>query len=130
VTLKRIGSGSKFEELAAYCRAVVDDHYIHFSGTVGADPRTHIMPDSVSAQMANIFAIIEPILTGQGAGLADVVRCRLYLTDQAHLEPAIAVLREKFHACRPANTTLICAIPAPGAKVELEITARRPFQAG
>jgi enamine deaminase RidA (YjgF/YER057c/UK114 family) len=37
-----------------------------------------------------------------------------------------AVLRETFGASPPANTTLINGIPAPGAKVEIEITARRP----
>lgn len=125
MTLKRISSGSSFEELAAYSRAVVDEDYIHISGTVGVDPATKTIPETTSEQMANIFAIIEPILAAEGASLKDVVRCRLFLTDAAFLMEAVAVLREKFSACRPANTTLICGIPAPGAKVEVEITARR-----
>jgi enamine deaminase RidA (YjgF/YER057c/UK114 family) len=76
--------------------------------------------------MSVIFAIIEPILAAEGATLANVVRCRLFLTDMAHLDGAVAVLRAKFQNCRPANTTLLCGIPAPGAKVEVEMTARRP----
>lgn len=126
MSLKRVSSGSSFEELAAYSRAVIDADYIHFSGTVGVDPVTKTMPETTTAQMVNIFAIVEPILAAEGASLADVVRLRLYVSDAAFLMEAVAVLREKFAASRPANTTLICGIPAPGAKVEVEITARRP----
>lgn len=125
MTLKRISSGSKFEEMAAYSRAVIDDHYIHISGTVGLDPVSKTIPESAAAQMENIFAIIEPILTAEGASLADVVRCRLFLTDAAYLPELFDILRAKFEQHRPTNTTLICGIPAPGAKVELEVTARR-----
>lgn len=100
--------------------------YIHISGTVGIDPLAKTIPETTTAQMINIFAIIEPILEDEGGSLADVVRLRLYLSDAAFRMDAVAVLREKFSASRPANTTLICGIPAPGAKVEVEITARRP----
>jgi enamine deaminase RidA (YjgF/YER057c/UK114 family) len=128
MTLKRISSGSRFEELAAYSRAVVDSRYVHLSGTVGVDPVSKSIPDSVTEQMQNIFRIVEPILTTEGATLASVVRCRVFLTAVEHLEAVAAVLREKFANCRPANTTLICGIPAPGAKVEIEITALRGGQ--
>jgi enamine deaminase RidA (YjgF/YER057c/UK114 family) len=122
---KRISSGSRFEDLAGYSRAVIDDRYIHISGTVGSDPVTKAIPESVSHQMANIFAIIEPILADDGASLADVVRCRLYMTDVEHLDAVVEALKGKFDKHRPANTTLICGIPAPGAKVEMEVTALR-----
>ena len=123
---KRISSGSRFEELAAYSRAVVDDRYIHVSGTVGADLVTQTIPEDAGEQARNIFAIIEPVLASEGAGLADVVRSRIFLTDAAHLPAILPVLAEKFGTCRPTNTTLVCGIPAPGAKVEMEVTALRP----
>lgn len=123
---KRISSGSRFEELAAYSRAVVDDRHIHVSGTVGLDPVDKRMPEDAGAQCRNIFAIIEAVLDAEGASLADVVRSRVFLTDVAHLEAIVPVLGEKFRECPPTNTTLICGIPAPGAKVEIEVTALRP----
>lgn len=123
---KRISSGSKFEELAAYSRAVVDDRHIHISGTVGLDPVDKSMPEDAEAQVRNIFAVIEGVLGGEGASLADVVRSRVFITDMAHLESVVRVLGEKFRDCPPTNTTLICGIPAPGAKVEIEVTALRP----
>jgi enamine deaminase RidA (YjgF/YER057c/UK114 family) len=130
MTLRRIASGTTFEDLAAYSRAVVDDQYVYISGTVGGDPETKVIPADTSDQMRNIFRIIEPILADAGSGLDQVVRCRLYLTDIAHLGAAAAVLKEKFDKNRPANTTLICGIPAAGANVELEITARRSAVSG
>lgn len=126
MTLKRVSSGSRFEELAAYSRAVVDDLYIHISGTVGTDPETGVMPDTAGEQARVIFRIVEAVLAAEGATLADVVRNRVFLVDPVDLMVVAEVLREKFADCPPANTTLICAIPAPGARVEIEITARRP----
>lgn len=123
---KRIGSGSKFEEMAAYSRAVVDDRHIHISGTVGLDPVDKTMPADTEAQARNIFAIIEGILADEGASLADVVRSRVFVTDMVHLDAVVRVLGEKFRDCRPTNTTLLCGIPAPGANVEIEVTALRP----
>lgn len=123
---KRIGSGSKFEEIAAYSRAVVDDRYIYVSGTVGLDPLDKSMPEDAEAQARNIFQIIEQVLSGEGAALADVVRSRVFITDMVHLDAVVRVLGEKFRECPPTNTTLICGIPAPGAKVEIEVTALRP----
>jgi enamine deaminase RidA (YjgF/YER057c/UK114 family) len=125
MTLDRISSGSRFEELAAYSRAVVDADYVHISGTVGGDPVTGVLPEDVRAQAGNIFRIVEALLSGQGCSLADVVRTRVYIVEQADLLDVAAVLKEKFDDNRPANTTLICGIPAPGAKVEIEFTARR-----
>lgn len=127
--MQRISSGSRFEELASYSRAVIDDLYIHISGTTGLDPSSGEMPEDVTTQTENIFHIVEDTLAQAGAGLENVTRCRIYLTAQAHLMEVVAVLGIKFKDFRPANTTLICQIPAPGAKVEIEVTARRPASA-
>jgi len=124
--LKRLSSGSPFEELAAYSRAVVDDLYIHVSGTVGPDPETGVMPEDPAEQAHNILRLLGKVLAEQGADFRHVVRNRVFLTDASDVMAVAAVLREYFADCRPANTTLINGIPAPGAKVEIEITARRP----
>lgn len=125
--MRKISSGSPFEALAGYSRAVVDDRYVHISGTVGLDPDTKTIPEDADDQARNIFRIIEQTLAEAGASLTDVVRCRVYLTNVVYLNDVVKVLGEKFAAIRPANTTLICQIPAPGAKVEIEVTARLPL---
>ncbi len=126
MTLERHSTGTRFEAAAAYSRAVADEAYIHVSGTVGVDPATGAMPEGVDAQLRNIFAIIEAALARWDARLADVVRSRVYLASADDLPPVAAALHAAFTGHPPANTTLICGIPAPGAKVEIEVTARRP----
>jgi enamine deaminase RidA (YjgF/YER057c/UK114 family) len=123
---QRLSSGSRFEDLAAYSRAVVDDLYVHVSGTIGGDPVTGEMPADVAQQARNAFAIIEQALATAGAGFADVVRSRIYLTAAEDLGAVLPILVETFGDCRPTNTTLLCGIPAPGAKIEIEVCARRP----
>jgi enamine deaminase RidA (YjgF/YER057c/UK114 family) len=124
--LRRIGSGSPFEALAGYCRAVVDDRYVYVSGTIGADPQTREMPAEIEQQVINSIATIEAALAKAGATLADVVRNRVYITDAADLMAVAKLLGASFGANPPANTTLICGIPVPGARVEIEATARLP----
>ncbi|WP_157219965.1 RidA family protein [Flavisphingomonas formosensis] len=125
MTLDRHSTGTRFEALAAYSRAVADDRYIHVSGTVGIDPATGTIPDDVGAQAEHALATIEAALAHFGAGLADVTRTRVYITSADVLMPVADALRARFAECPPANTTLICGIPAPGAKVEIEVTALR-----
>jgi enamine deaminase RidA (YjgF/YER057c/UK114 family) len=120
----RIFSGSPFEELAGYSRAVIDGDWIFVSGTVGTLPGGEI-PESIEDQMSQIFSILEATLGSAGSRLEDVVRCRVYVTAAESIAAVARLLGQRFGHIRPANTTLITGIPAPGAKVEIEVTARR-----
>lgn len=124
MTRKLISSDSRFEDLARYSRAVVEGDLVVVSGTVGPDPVSGDMPESVEEQARNSFATIEQALKQAGASLADVVRCGVYVTSAEHVSQVVPVLAEKFDGIRPANTTLICQIPVPGAKVEIEVLAK------
>lgn len=121
---RNISSGSHFEDLARYSRAVVDGDLIVVSGTVGTDPQSGAMPDSVEEQARNSFATIESALRQAGASLDDVMRCGVYVTAVDHVQDVMRVLAEKFDRIRPANTTIVCQLPVPGAKVEIEVLAR------
>lgn len=124
-TRKLIGSGTRTEDLAAYSRAVVDGDWILVSGTIGLDPHTGALPETASAQAQNAFATIKSALARADATLEDVVRTRVYLTRKEDLADVAAVLKEHLDAIRPANTTILCQLPVDGAKVEIEVTARR-----
>jgi len=125
MTRKLISSGSRFEDLARYSRAVVEDEWIFVSGTVGADPADGSIPPSVEQQARNSFAHIERALREGGATLSDVYRCRVYATDLEAMPEIVKVLAEKFADIRPANTTILCQLPVTGARVEIEVSARR-----
>lgn len=125
MTRKLVSSGSRFEEIARYSRAVVEGEWIFVSGTVGADPADGSIPPSVEQQVRNGFVHIERALREGGATLNDVYRCRVYATDLEAMPEIVKVLAEKFADIRPANTTIICQLPVAGARVEIEVSARR-----
>lgn len=122
---KKIFSGSRFEEMAKYCRAVIDDDWLIISGTVGIDPTTGELPESAEQQTRMIFRIVEDVLEQANMSINDVLHCRVFLTDTCYLDDVVRVLAEKFEKVSPANTTVICQLPVPNAKVEIEITGRK-----
>ena len=64
-----ISSGSPYEELAGYSRAVVDGDWVFVSGTVGQNFTTMTMPDSAAAQAEQALDTIEAALGLATAGL-------------------------------------------------------------
>jgi len=120
-----ISSGSAYEDIAAYSRAVVDGKWIFISGTVGLDPATGVIPGDFDEQMDCIFATISHTLEQAGATLADIVRVRSFLVDKKDIEPMARGLSKYLDKIRPANTTVIVALPVDGAKIEIEVTALR-----
>lgn len=119
----RIFSGAPSEDFAGYAKAVIDGPTIYVSGTMGQDPQTNAFPEGVADQTRNALASIDAALAEAGASLKNAVACRVYITDGAFLKDVATVLGEVFAEIRPTNTLLICQLPAPGAKVEIEITA-------
>lgn len=118
-------SGLGFEELAKYSRAVRDGDWLFVSGTIGVDAQTGKIPDSAEQQARAIFATFEKVLAQAEMSIEDVVQSRVFLTDARYLDEVVRVLTEKFDTVRPTNTTVVCQLPVPAAKVEIEITAKK-----
>ncbi|MDD7911735.1 MULTISPECIES: RidA family protein [Pseudovibrio] len=121
---KLISSGSPFEKVAGYSRAVVEGDFVYVSGTTGYDYSTMTMPDDAAAQTANALETIKDALSTAGATLNDVVRARYYVTDRAYVDAVFAVLGEYFADIRPAATMVICDLIKEEMKVEIEVTAK------
>lgn len=116
-----ISSGSPFEEVAGYSRAVADGGWVFVSGTSGY--KDGQIADDVVAQARQCLATIAAALAEAGAGLADVVRVKAYVTDAAFFQAIAPVLGEAFKGIRPANTTIVCGLVDARMKVEIEVTA-------
>jgi enamine deaminase RidA (YjgF/YER057c/UK114 family) len=126
VTERRlISSGSEFEELIGYSRAVVDGDWVHVSGTTGFDYATMTISDDVVEQAEQCVANIGAALQEAGCSFADVVRVRYLLPDAADFEPCWPVLRRCFADVRPAATMMQCGLIDPRVRIEIEVTARR-----
>ena len=126
MTRKLISSGSEFEELAGYSRAVVDGAWVFVSGTTGFDYAAGTISDDVVEQTEQTFRNIEIALTEAGASLADIVRIRIFVVDRADFEKIVPIIGRHCRAARPANTTVIAPLVDPRMKVEIEVTARMP----
>jgi enamine deaminase RidA (YjgF/YER057c/UK114 family) len=122
MTRTLISSGSPFEEVMGYSRAVVDGNWIFVAGTSGF--ANGQIADDVVAQAETAFKTISEALAKAGATLDDAVRVVVYLTDVAYFEKVAPVLGRHLKVSKPANSTVIvAALVDPRMKVEIEITA-------
>jgi enamine deaminase RidA (YjgF/YER057c/UK114 family) len=120
-----ISSGSPGEEMAGYSRAVVDGDWIFVSGTVGFDYATMTMPETIAAQTEQALHTIDAALAQAGATLTDVVRVRVYVPDRGDVPAVSAIVKRRLGPARAANTTVCSPLAVEGAKVEIEVTARK-----
>ena len=120
-----ISSGSAFEKVGGYSRAVAQDDWCWVSGTTGYDYATMTMPDDVSAQAENAMATIARALEDAGFTLSDVVRVRYIVTDTAYADPVFSVVGRWFADIRPAATMIVAGLIRPEMKIEIEATALR-----
>lgn len=121
MTRRLISSGSPFEEVAGYSRAVVQDPWVFVSGTSGF--KDGQIADSEVDQADQCLQTIKAALEKAGATMADVVRVVVYITDAAYFQTVGPVLGKYFKETKPANTTVVCGLVDPRMKVEIEVTA-------
>jgi enamine deaminase RidA (YjgF/YER057c/UK114 family) len=120
---RRIASGSPFEPLIGFSRAVRVGDRVIVSGTGPVVPAGRC-PDDAAAQARRCFEIISTALREAGALLADVVRTRMYVTSVDSADAVGAVHAEVFGYVRPAATiVVVAALLDPEWKVEIEAEA-------
>ena len=118
-----VSSGTTWEELAGYCRAVRVGDVIHVSGTTATGPDGLVGAGDPAAQAAYALDKIEAAITSLGGALGDVVRTRVYVSDIAHWEAVARVHGQRFGALRPANTLIEARLVGPEYLVEIEAEA-------
>jgi len=120
-----ISSGSPYEPVIGFSRAVRVGDTVYVSGTVGRDDAGQPMGEGdVYAQAKQTILNIEKALVTAGASLKDVVRTRVYLTDVSRLDEAGRAHAEAFKDIRPASTFVaVAALADPWILVEIEAVA-------
>jgi enamine deaminase RidA (YjgF/YER057c/UK114 family) len=120
---RNIASGTPWEALAGYSRAVRLGNVIWVSGTTASDASGTVHGTDAATQTRYILAKIERALNEAGGGLANVVRTRIYVAQLEDWEAVARVHGEVFGAIRPANTLVQVAGLVDGRLVEIEADA-------
>lgn len=123
---KRVSSGSSFEGTIGFSRAVRVGDRVVVSGTAPVWSDGSCDPDP-AVQARRCLEIVEAALSGVGAGLADVIRTRMFLISAADAEAVGAVHGEVFAGTPPAATMVVVAgLLDERWKVEIEAEAVVP----
>ena len=116
-------TGSKWEPIIGYSRAVRTGNVIAVTGTVGIGA-DGTYPEGASAQARRAFEIISAAITALGGKLTDVVRTRMFVTDISRWEELGRVHGEIFGEIRPATTMVeVAKLIDKDALVEIEVDA-------
>ncbi len=119
-------SGSKWEPLMGYSRAVRSGNLIAVTGTVGVGADGRYSPD-LGEQTRRSLAIIQKAIESLGGKIEHVIRTRMYVTDVTKWEQVAKVHGEVFAQIRPATTIVqVSQLIDKEAQIEIEADAIVP----
>ena len=118
-------SGSKWEDIVGYSRAVKIGNTIEVTGTVASGENGEVVGrDDAYEQTKYIYTKIEKVLRRAGASMKDVVRIRMFVTDISRWQEYGKAHSEFFHAIKPCNTMVeVSALIEKDYLIEIEATA-------
>ncbi|MEP7257097.1 MAG: RidA family protein [Flavitalea sp.] len=118
-------SGSKWEDIIGYSRAVKINNTIEVSGTVASGENGEVVgKGDAFVQTRYIYEKIQKVLEQAGASMKDVVRVRMFVTDISAWEEYGKAHSEFFKDIKPCNTMVeVKGLVGDDYLVEIEVTA-------
>jgi aryl-alcohol dehydrogenase-like predicted oxidoreductase/enamine deaminase RidA (YjgF/YER057c/UK114 family) len=120
----KVFSGTVWEDMAGYCRAVRSGNRILVSGTTATHGSRLIGGSDPAAQTHFIIDKIQGAIESLGGTLEDVDRTRIFVNDLSDWEPVARAHGERFRTIQPANTLVQAKLVGEGYRVEIEAEAR------
>lgn len=119
-----ISSGSPWEDIVGYSRAVRIGNSVEVAGTTAMDGDNLVGKDDLYAQTKYILQKIEKALQEAGASMQDVVRTRMFVTDISQWEKAGRAHGEFFSKVKPVATMVeVSRLINDDLLIEIEVTA-------
>jgi enamine deaminase RidA (YjgF/YER057c/UK114 family) len=121
---QKISSGSPWEDIVGYSRAIRVGNIVEIAGTTAMDGDELIGKGDMYKQTIFIFKKIEKALAEAGATLSDVVRTRMFVTDISQWEEVGKAHGEFFKIIKPVATMLeVSRLINDDLLIEIEVTA-------
>lgn len=120
---KIVVSGTYWEDMAGYSRAIRSGNTIKVSGTTATHGDLMIGGDDLKAQTHFVIDKLEGAILSLGGKLEDVDRTRIFVNDVKDWEPVARAHGERFKDIQPANTLVEARLVGEGYKVEIEAEA-------
>ncbi len=108
------------EAVGPYSQAVRSGNTLYVSGQLPIDPETGKMPESVAEQARQSMKNIQAIVEAAGAGMENVCRCGIFMTDLNEFKTVNEVYASFFEGNYPARATVQVSKLPLGAKVEID----------
>jgi len=121
----KLKTGSKFEEIGSYSRAVAVDNWIYISNTAGRNPDTGEIPEDALEQTEQVFRNCEKALAAVDSSLSDVIVSRVFIQSPDDVHAVMTFIGQKFKGIDPASTVTCPPLGSTAYKVEIEVTAYR-----
>ncbi|MDX2182896.1 MAG: RidA family protein [Gemmatimonadaceae bacterium] len=112
--------------IGPYSQGVWCGELLYCSGQTPIDPSTGALVNgTVAEQTHRVFDNLAAVLAAGGLTLDHAIKCNVYLIDMADFAEMNAAYASRFSAPHPARTTVAVAALPLGARVEIELIARR-----
>ena len=124
---RKISTSTPWEPVVGYSRAVAAGDYVFVSGCTSTADGQFVHEGDAGAQTQQAIRNIGEALAGLGAGLSDVVRTRMFVTDMSRWEEYGRAHGRAFGATMPATSMIgVSALVDPRMLIEIEAVAYRP----
>ena len=112
--------------IGPYSQAIVSGQLIFTSGQIPLDPETQQMvTGDIRAQTERVMENLGAVLAAAGAGFEDVVKATIFVADLADFATVNEIYGKRFPRSPPARSTVQVAALPKGARVEIELIARK-----
>ncbi len=123
--MQRIATKEAPEAIGPYSQAVVSGDMIFVSGQLPIQPENGFMPEGIEEQTICALKNVQAILQAAGSDMQDIVKVTVYMQDLSDFSTMNVCYANYFSPPYPARAAIQAAALPKGAKIEIDVIARK-----